>query len=1116
MNVSELAVKKRTSVMVLALMILIFGPLSYLSMPRESAPDITIPYIFIMTNYAGVAPEDIESAITIPIEKKLKGLEGVKRIESSSTEGMSSIMIEFVAGTDIDDVLPKTKDKVDLAKAELPQDLEDDPEVMEINISELPIVVYSLSGTCGLVCLKALAEDLEEAFESIPGVLEADVTGGLEREVRVEPYPDKLAYFGLSLLMLQDVIAQENQNVSGGSIRMGDGRFQLRVPGEFRTPEEIYGLIVGVHQGHPVYLKDVARVIDGFKDEEGRSRLNGQEAVNIQIKKRAGENILDITDEATAIVEDKRKTWPAGTKITKLMDQAKDIRIMVTDLENNIITGLILVIVVLFFFLGVRNAILVSLAIPFSMFISFVILSALGITLNMVVLFSLTLALGMLVDNAIVIIENIFRFMEQGVPRMQAAIRATREVAQPVTASTLTTLAAFFPLIFWPGIMGEFMSYLPKTVIVTLSSSLFVAMVINPALAAIFLKLPFGHRSAGKVVTAEEIEQAGEAPIAIRGPLLKGYRRLLESALNHRLAVLIMAFLAVSAMIMVWMLRIGLEKPVEFFPNIEPNSIYVNLDVSEGADIDFSDRIAMQVEAAICGGAGRPMVGHTIDPGDCYYQDHEEKKHTLRDGSQYTGLTDLANVKDIYSKTVAVTGGSSEFESNSPNHIGVQFHTMEDRPESSFDTVEEIRKRIQDIPGAQITIAVQEEGPPTGSPINIEIAGDNHTVLGQIAGEITKILEKIPFVQDIRDDYVAGSPTVSVRVDRQKASLMGLSTEVIGFVLKVAFNGIKVSTYREGDEDFDITVQLSEADRKSTDILRELLIPTEQGLIPLSTIARFEVAGGLGQINRVNHERVVTIQANVDEMHVPSPVVRAQAEKIISDISLPPGYKIQFTGEQEEQAKAEAFLSKAFAAALFLIMLILVTQFNSIAQPLIILTSIILSLGGVFLGLAVMAFPFGVVMTGVGVISLAGVVVNNAIVLIDYTNRLKKRGMPFREAIVAAGCTRLRPVLLTAITTILGLLPMVTGVAYNFHEMKISWISESTQWWSSMASAVIFGLALATVLTLVVVPTLYALVYTASRAAGSGVRWIRKMYWKPYYRLTGIAEDDASEMPKEI
>jgi len=475
----------------------------------------------------------------------------------------------------------------------------------------------------------------------------------------------------------------------------------------------------------------------------------------------------------------------------------------------------------------------------------------------------------------------------------------------------------------------------------------------------------------------------------------------------------------------------------------------------------------------------------------------------------------MANVKHIYSRTVAVIGGSSAFESNSPNHIGIQFHDIEDRVEPSTRTVEEIRGRVKDIPGAQITVAEQEEGPPTGAPINIEIVGDSFLVLGRIAQQVRNVLEKIPFVQDVRDDYIPGSPTVEMRVDRQKAAILGLSTDIIGFALKVAFNGLKVSTFREGDEDYDITVQLPESDRKVTDILRELLIPTPQGLVPLSTVTTFEIGGGLGQVNRIDHERVVTVKANVDEEKVPGPVVRAQAEKLLADFTLPPGYKIRFTGEFEFQQEAQAFLSKAFAAAVLLIILILVTQFNSISQPLIIMTSVVLSLGGVFFGLSVMRLPFGIIMTGVGVISLAGVVVNNAIVLIDYTNRLHQKGLHFREAIIAAGCTRLRPVLLTAITTILGLLPMVTGIAYNFHEMEISWVSESSQWWRAMASAVIFGLALATILTLVVVPTLYSLVYSTSCAAERSVKRIRRAYWAPFHRLTGTApdEEDSSGSP---
>jgi multidrug efflux pump len=1108
MRIPRTAVRKRTSVLVLAIIIIIFGYMAYNSLPREAAPDITIPYVFVMTRYSGVAPEDIEQSITIPIEKKLKGLEAVKQIRSSSTEGMSSIVIEFVAGTDIEEVLNKTKDKVDLAKPDLPADLEEDPEVIEINISELPILVLSLTGPGGLVRLKEIAEDLQDDIESIPGVLEAEVTGGFEREIRVEPDPEKLAYYGLSILSLQDVITKENQNVSGGAIRMGDGRFQLRVPGEFQSPAEIYGLIVGLQSGRPVYLKDVARVKDGFKDEEGRSRLDGREAINIAVKKRAGENVIRISERIDTMIQEQRSAWPSGVRVTKLMDHAKDIRIMVADLENNLITGLILVIVVLFFVMGVRNAVLVSLAIPFSMLISFMVLSVLGITLNMIVLFSLTLSLGMLVDNAIVIIENIFRYMEQGVPRIQAAIKATSEVAQPVVASTLTTVAAFFPLLFWPGIMGEWMGYLPKAVIITLSSSLFVAMVINPALAAFFLRLPPGHRFAKIKATAEEIERAGEAPITVRGVLLRGYRRLLDAALNNRLAVLSMALLAVVAMAMIWFYEIGIEKPIEFFPKIDPHGIYINLDTSEGADLEYSDRVARQVEMALCNGAGTPLASPDSDPARCYDANTDKKTHTLRQGNQVVGLTDMANVKHIYSRTVAVTGGSSAFEQNLPNHIGIQFYDIEDRLEPSTQTVEEIRKRVKDIPGAQITVAEQEEGPPTGAPINIEIVGDRFGVLGSIGQQIRGVLEKIPFVQDVRDDYVPGSPTVKVRVDRQKAAMLGLSTDIIGFALKVAFNGLKVSTFREGDEDYDITVQLAESDRKVTDILRTLLIPTPEGLVPLSTVTTFEIGGGLGQVNRINHERVVTVKANVDEEKVPGPVVRAQAEKILADFPLPPGYKIRFTGEFEFQQEAQAFLSKAFAAAILLIILILVTQFNSVSQPLIIMTSVILSLGGVFFGLSVMRLPFGIIMTGVGVISLAGVVVNNAIVLIDYTNRLHQRGMHFHEAIIAAGCTRLRPVLLTAITTILGLLPMVTGVAFNFHEMEIAWVSESSQWWRAMASAVIFGLALATVLTLIVVPTLYALVYTSSRTIGRGVKRIRRAYWAPFYRLTGTASEE--------
>jgi len=1077
--VSDTAINQRVSVLVLALIILIFGTYCYKVLPRESEPDITIPNVFVSTSYKGVASKDIETSITIEIEKKLKGLEGVKKIHSVSSEGLSSINIEFITGTDIDDALQKVRDRVDEAKNELPADLEEDPSIFEVNFSELPIVVFSLSGTCGIGCLKEIADDLKDDIEAIQGVLEAEVTGGVEREIRVEAFPEKLAYYNIPIFALQDAVTKENRNTSGGAIRLGDGRFQLRVPGEFEQPDEIYHLVVGTHQSQPVYLKDVARVVDGFKDETSRSRLNGREAVNIMVKKRAGENIIAITDAIDELLARVQPTWPKGTEITKLMDKAKDIRHMVADLENNILSGLVLVVFVILFAMGIRNAVLVSLAIPFSMLLSFAILYALDITLNMVVLFSLTLALGMLVDNAIVIVENIYRYLEQGVPRIAAAKRATSEVAYAVIGSTLTTLAAFFPMLFWPGIMGEFMSYLPLTLIVTLSSSLFVAMVINPALASIFMRIKTGKGNGvaaenGPAKSAEEIARAGESPVSIKGPILSIYAKSLQQALNHKIAVVLFAVCILVLLVQTWLLWVGLEKPVEFFPNIEPKAMYVNLDIPEGADLDYVDSVVRQVELAVNGYDNTQKAMLTDEQ---YILSYEPKEHEKKDGRRFLGPSDIANIDYIYAKSVVTAGPGMMFDPNAPNHVGIQFIDLEDRITPSSESMEVIRERVKNIPGAKITVAEQEEGPPTGAPINIEIAGDDFDILGRLAKTVREMIANIPYVVDIRDDYVEGTPTVRVKLDRQKAALFGLYTDNIGTALKTAYNGLEVSTYREGDEDYDITVQLSDAKRRVTDVLRELMLPTPSGkTVPLTTLARIEFAGGLGDIVRINHERVVTVKANVDENKIPGPVARAQAEELLKNLPMPPGYRLTFTGEFEFQQESEDFLSKAFVIALFLIFLVLVTQFNSVAQPFIIMTAVILSLGGAFLGLTVIRSPFGIIMTGVGVISLAGVVVNNGIVLIDYINKLRQRGLDLREAVMAAGATRLRPVLLTAVTTILGLLPMVTGVSYDFHNLAISWVSESSQWWRSMAIVVIFGLLVATFLTLIVVPVLYVFI----------------------------------------
>lgn len=1098
MIVSDTAVKKSISVVVLAVLVLIFGSYCYNVLPRESDPDITIPNVFVSTSYRGVSSDDIETSVTIEIEKKLKGLDGLKKLESVSTEGASNINVEFVTGTDIDQALQDVKDKVDEALGELPTDLDEDPSVFEVNFSEMPIVVFSLSGTCGLPCLKNIADDLEDEIEAVTGVLEVDVTGGLEREIRVEVFPEKLGYYGLTFNSLQQVVQSENKNTSGGALRLGSGRFLLRVPGEFQTPEEIYWLVVGLHNGEPVYLKDVARVVDSFKEETSRSRLDGQSAVNLAVKKRSGENIIEISRAVDQIIAESRQTWPSGTQITKVMDKAKDIEQMVADLENNILSGLVLVVVVIFFAMGIRNAILVSLAIPFSMFLTFIMLYLMGVTLNMVVLFSLTLALGMLVDNAIVIIENIYRFMEQGASRVEAAMKATSEVAYPVIGSTLTTLAAFSPMLFWPGIMGEFMSYLPLTLIVTLSSSLFVALVINPALASLFIKVK------GEVRQVTHDGAAFEQPVAMDTRLLKAYGRTLSFALKKPYVILGFSICTLILMIQGWLLVIGLEKPVEFFPEIEPKGMYVNVEVPEGADLDYIDRVMKRVEMAVAGADQQVIASDAFTQSD-YRKALEPKEYTDASGNVYSGPSDLENIKNLYIKGVVSAGPGSSFDPNAPNHVGVRFIDLQDRHRSTHETVDDIRDRVENIAGGKITIAMEEEGPPTGAPINIEIAGDDFAVLGSIAKKIKSVLADIPYVKDVQDDFSEGTPSVKVIVDRQKAALFGLTTDNIGFALKTAYNGLDVSSYREGSDDYDITVQLAEGDRKVVDVLNELIIPAPTGvLVPLSTVAKFQFAGSIGDITRINNERVVTVKANVDETKTTGPVTRAKAEELLASYHLPSGYSIKFTGEFEFQQESEQFLSKAFVIALLIIFLILVAMFNSVGQPFLIMSSVILSLGGAFLGLMLFQQPFGIIMTGVGVISLAGVVVNNAIVLIDYTNKLLERGFELKEAVISAGATRLRPVLLTAVTTILGLVPMVTGISFDFHVMAISWVSESSQWWRSMAVVVIFGLIVATFLTLLVVPTLYYLQKRIVSQSGKLRQQVYNWYWGVYDKLTGL------------
>ena len=1023
MIINKAALARQSAVLVAAVFIILAGLSSYMSLPREDEPDITIPYVFVTTTYEGVAPADMETLVTMPLERKLKGLADVEEITSVSDDGISAIAIEFDTNVDIDDALQKVRDKVDQAKPDLPADLPDDPMVEEKNFSDFPILNVILSGPFSLKRLKVFAEDMEDAIEGVQGVLEVDLVGGLEREIHVLFDMDRVQFYDMPLSELLTSVEQANVNMPGGSMDIGRQKYLVRTPAEYDNPAEIENIVAFVRNGKPVYLRDIATIKDHYDDPDTISRIDGVQSVTLQVKKRTGANIIEIIDTVKQVVEEMRAQLPPELKVNLTSDKSEDIRTMVADLENNILTGLVLVLAVVFAFIGGRSALFVAQAIPMSMLMTFILLKAFGITLNMVVLFSLTLALGMLVDNGIVIVENIYRHMQEGKTRLEAARTAVDEVAWPVITSTLTTAGAFFPMVFWPGIMGEFMTFLPQTVILALFSSLFVALVINPVLSA-------------RYQTAKPQGEAEGIALVSRGVnrLLAVYDRTLKWSLNRRGLVVVGAFaLFVGSIVAFGMFGRG----VEFFPDIEPKRIYVNIKSPVGTNLATSDELAKKAEKV----AGEyPDIKFII---------------TNVGTEMGGGLTSAG-------------GGNSNKAA-----VSLDFVDIHERSQPSSATAKEIRDRLQElITTAEVRVDKEQNGPPSGAPVNLEITGEKMDELGRIAGEVRSLIKDIPGLVDLKDDFVAAKPEIMVDVDKEKAALMGLDTYTVAYTVRAAMGGAKVGTYREGKDEYDIVAKLPEKDRGSIDSVKRITVSGPGGrAIPLTSLADVRLSSGYGAINRIDQKRVVTVSAELAPGYIASDVL-TEVNARLAGYNLPRGYSFAFTGEQEEQEKAMAFLSQAFVACVFIIFFVLVAQFNSILTPFIILTSVVLSLIGVFLGLLITGMPFGVIMTGVGVISLAGVVVNNAIVLIDYFEQLKARGMAVRDALLEAGRTRFRPVILTAITTILGLLPMATGVSFDFHSLTWDMGGESSQWWGSMAVAVIFGLAMATVLTLVVVPVL--------------------------------------------
>ena len=1040
MIISDTAIRNRMSVFVLMVLIIVAGAWSYISLPLEAAPDVEIPIIVVSTIYEGVSPADVESSVTNKIEKQLTGLKGVKEIRSSSVEGMSVIVIEFLPNVKIDNAMQYVRDKLDLAKRDLPTDIEE-PALTEINVAEMPIMMVNISGGISPWRLKLIADELEDTIEErIPEVLDVDVLGGLEREIRLEMSADRVAMYRLSVPELIGLVPSQHVNISAGGLETPGMKFNVRVPGEVQTPGDIDGFMLTTRNGKPIYLTDVAEVRDSFKDRTTYSRLNSAESITVSIQKRIGANIVHIVDKVNAILVEARKQAPNGVIFEVTFDESEQIRMVNADLENNILTGLILVVVVLVLFMGIRSSLIVALAIPLSMLMSFAVIMVLGYTLNMIVLFGLILALGMLVDNAIVIVENIYRHISLGRTKVRAAMKGASEVAWPVISSTATTLAAFSPLLFWPGIMGDFMKYLPITLIITLSSSLLVAMVISPTLCSVI--------AGGKRISRE----AGK-----HHPIIAVYRRVLEFSLTHWYATLTTTVLMLVGLVITYA-KWG--NGIELFPEIEPRYGVINIRSPQGTSIEESNHLAKIIERRVA--PYRKELKYLVS--------NVGSSGSSNPMSTDTGGPHIANLTLVFP----------------------EFEERKLAGQNSPETLKKIREDLTDIAGAEIKVEKQEEGPPTGVPVTVRFIGKDYAKLQQASEAARLAIANVPGMVNLRSDWVATRPELAFKINRRRATLMGVNAAVIGNFLKTALFGREVGIYRQLTEEYDITLRLPLGQRDKIEELLRLNVPGANGTpVPLSSIGEFEYTGGMGTIRHVDAKPVITLTADAEGRQ--GDEVLKDVQKRLARLKVPQGVEVRYAGEKEEQDKAQAFLLKAFLVALGLIVIILVMQFNTLSAPLIIMTTIVLSLTGVLAGLLICGMPFGIVMTGVGVISLAGVVVNNAIVLLDYTRMLQRKGMDVIEAAIEAGATRLRPVLLTATTTILGLVPMAVGVSFDFAKFRIAWFSESSQWWASMAIAVIFGLAFATVLTLVVVPTLYVSLYRLTTAMGlSGIQDIEE------------------------
>lgn len=1094
------SIDNKTSIYILSIFISIAGIFSYNALPKEQFPDIVIPTIIVQTVYPGSSPKDIENLITKPLEKKIKSVSGVKKLKSNSIQDFSIITVEFDTDVKVDQAKQKVKDQVDKAKSDLPSDLKTDPIVQEINFSDMPVLYINISGDIDLQSLKRYAEMAKDKIESLPSITRVDIVGALDRELQVNLDLTAMATSGLTMDDVTRAIQYENMRISGGNIDVDKMQRSLSVSGEFRSKEEIENIVIRSGTGATLYLRDVADVVDGYKEKESYARLEGKNVITLNVVKRAGENLIEASDKCHEIVKELQDngSYPKEMEVVFTGDQSVKTRTTVHDLINTIIIGFILVTVILMFFMGATNAIFVGLSVPLSCFIAFLVMPTIGFSLNMIVLFAFLLALGIVVDDAIVVIENTHRiFHKERLPIKEAAKKAAGEVFMPVLSGTMTTLAPFIPLAFWKGIVGKFMFFLPVTLIITLLASLLVAYIINPVFAVDFMEDEHAEEDHAKTARGVKRTTIVLGVVAILGYLLGGFgagnfiltllgvyllhhywlrhvivvfqtktwpgvqnayervvRYLLEGSRPRKTIFATIALLIFSFVIT------AVRKPgVVFFPQADPNFTYVYLTLPTGTTAKHTDSILKIAEKRVFKAIGQnnPLVESVIS-------------------NVAVGATD-PNSGD---RTTASNKGK----------ITVAYVDFEKRDGgSTMAMLKKIRESIGTIAGAEIVVEQERNGPPVGKAVNIEIRGDEFESLVSTATKLKTYLDnkKIAGVEELKTDFISSKPEIIIKIDRERANRFGISTAQIGMALRGSIYGTEASKFKDENDDYPIMVRVKKLDANNLDALLNMRITYRDmvagGMIrqvPLSSVASAEYSNTYGGINRMNQKRVITLASNVLAGYQPNEVV-SQVNAAIESFDKPSDIQVIMTGEQEQQAETGAFLGNAMLASLALILIILVTQFNSISKPLLILSEIFLSLIGVLLGFAIFNKDFSVVMTGIGIVALVGIVVRNGILLVEFTDLLREQGATLKAAIIEAGRTRMTPVLLTASATILGLVPLAVGLNMDFATLfselnpHIYFGGDNVAFWGPLSWTMIYGLGFATFLTLILVPCMYYL-----------------------------------------